>query len=585
MTHSKLCLIALLIFLLGLSYALSTQSRTELEQIQEEYWQNQLEESPYLKLKLGLAIDRLPDLSYEKAKADANFANSLLERLKKIDASSLNHDEWISLQILTWDNAKLAEGVKYFWLSTPVTPYASPLPTVHRIFTEHPFNKDSDLDHYLALLRQYPTMVRTMQNHLEQQFKQNLVLPQEEVELVIRFVRSFANKAETSLFSVNGDRLKALNPDQTMDFHQKVNSVIDTEIFLAIKSLDDFLSGDYRLKAPKIVGVSQYPNGKEYYRYLVRLYTTMDVAPEEIHQLGLRETEKLDQEMESIRKKIGFKGSKAEFHQSLKRDPRFFPKTPEQIGEKLMSFIDRIEPKIGQFFVKTPKALYGVRRLDPTLEGSMTFGYYQEPTKTEPKGLYFYNGSNLKQRSLLHAGSLIYHELVPGHHFQLTLQSENTKLPDFRRNGGSTAYVEGWAEYSSSLANEMGMYEDPYDQYGRLAMDMFLTSRLVVDTGMNYLGWPRSRAMEFMRDHLLISDTEINTETLRYSCDIPGQALAYKMGSKKILDLRRKMKEALKNHFDIRDFHDLVLASGSMPMSVLEQHLNWFIQNKQKTTN
>lgn len=476
MTFSRICLATLLLFLLGFSSPLITQSRTELEKIQEEYWQNQLEESPYLKLKLGIQIDRLPDLSYEKAKADANFANSLLERLKKIDARTLNHEQWISLQILRWDNAKITEGLQYFWLTNPVTPYASPFLIVHRIFTEHSFNKASDLDHYLALLRQYPAMVRMMQNHLQEQYKQDIILPQEEVELVIGFVRSFANKGEKSLFAVSGDRLKAVTQDQTTDFQQKVNSIINSEIFPALKSLDDFLSGDYRFKAPKAVGVSQYPKGKEYYRYLVRLHTTMDLAPEEIHQIGLRETQKLNQEMENIRKKIGFKGSKAEFHQTLKTDPRFFPKTPEEIGEKLMSFIERIEPKIGQFFVKMPKGRYGVRRLDPTLEGSMTFGYYQEPTKTDPQGYYFYNGSNLNKRSLLHAGSLIYHELIPGHHFQLALQSENTKLPGFRRNGGSNAYVEGWAEYSSSLANEMGMYEDPYDQYGRLAMDMFLTS-------------------------------------------------------------------------------------------------------------
>lgn len=584
MMHLKIILPTLLLFFLGLSDPIRTESPTDLERIQEEYWKHQLEDSPYLKLKFGLPIDRLPDLTYDKAKADASFANGLLERLKKIDASSLNHEDWISHQILTWDNEKIAEGLQYFWLSNPVTPYASPLSIVHRVYREHRFDKASDLNHYLILLAQYPAMIHTMQNNLKQQLKENIVLPQEEIELVIQFLGGFEAKSDKSLFSVADSRLKTLPPEQTKDFQQKVASIIDNEIVPAVKSLNSFVSGEYRKRAPDKVGVSQYPNGKEYYRYLVRLHTTMNVAPEEIHQIGLSATEKLEERMEQIRQKIGFKGSKDQFKQFLKTDPRFFPKSPEEVGEKLMSFIHRIEPKIDQFFIQTPRAPYGVRRLDPTLEGSMTFGYYQEPTKTDPKGYYFYNGSNLKDRSLLHAGSLIYHELVPGHHFQLTLQSENSSLPNFRRNGGSTAYVEGWAEYSSSLADEMGMYQDPYDEYGRLAMDMFLTSRLVVDTGMNYLGWPRSRAIEFMRDRLLISDTEINTETLRYSCDIPGQALAYKMGSKKILDLRTKMKDELQDGFEARDFHNLVLSSGSMPMSVLEQHVDWFIQNKKKTT-
>jgi uncharacterized protein (DUF885 family) len=276
---------------------------------------------------------------------------------------------------------------------------------------------------------------------------------------------------------------------------------------------------------------------------------------------------------------LKFEGSEAEFHAMLKKDPKFIPKTPEEIGQKLMEYDRRIAAMVDAFFSKKPKAPHAVQRLDPSFEGSMTFGYYQVPTKANPTGTYFYNGSNLSERPMFNAASLVYHELVPGHHFQINLQSENESLPAFRREGGHNAFVEGWAEYASDLAEEMGMYMDPYELYGRFAAEMFLTVRLVVDTGMNYYGWPRSRAVEYMRANLLESDTQIHTESLRYSCDIPGQALGYKMGMMKIRELREKARREMGKKFDIRKFHATVLGSGSMPMTVLEDHIDWFIEN------
>ncbi len=304
----------------------------------------------------------------------------------------------------------------------------------------------------------------------------------------------------------------------------------------------------------------------------------MMVSPEDIHASGLKQMAQLNSEMEKIRNSLGFKGTKAEFHNKLKNDPKFFPKTADEIGTTLMQYIDRIEPKVSAYFMNVPKAPYGVKRLDPTLEGAMTFGYYQTPIPSDPKGYYNYNGSKLDQRSLLAAGSLIYHELIPGHHFQICLQEENHSLHEFRRESFPTAYVEGWAEYSSTLAGEMGMYSDDYEKYGRLAMKAFLTNRLVVDTGMNILGWPRSRAVEYMKENLLVSDSEIHTETLRYSSDVPGQALAYMMGANKIFELREKARAELKDAFDIRQFHNVVLSSGAMPMSVLEKHIDRYVQ-------
>jgi uncharacterized protein (DUF885 family) len=214
-----------------------------------------------------------------------------------------------------------------------------------------------------------------------------------------------------------------------------------------------------------------------------------------------------------------------------------------------------------------------VERLNPAYEPSMTFGYYQVPTASDATGRYLYNGSKLNERNLLFAPALMAHELVPGHHFQLARQLENESIPLFRRKRFDTAYVEGWGEYAAFLGNEMGLYDDPYDRYGRLMMDMLLSTRLVVDTGMNALGWPRERAMAFMKENTLLSDTEIATETLRYSVDIPAQALAYKIGSLRMIELRRRAERELGARFDVRAFHEWLIGSGSMPLPVLEEHV------------
>ncbi len=200
--------------------------------------------------------------------------------------------------------------------------------------------------------------------------------------------------------------------------------------------------------------------------------------------------------MAKVRERLAFTGTKAEFHAFLRTDPRFFPKTPDEIGDKLMAAMREMEPKLDGLFLRRPKAPYGVKRLDPRLEGSMTYGYYQVPTPRDPKGYYNYNGSKLESRSLLNVRALAFHELAPGHHFQINLQTENGSLPPIRRETRHTAYTEGWGEYASSLGDEAGLFADPYDQYGRLMMDMFLSVRLVVDTGMNALGWSRERAMD-----------------------------------------------------------------------------------------
>ena len=251
-------------------------------------------------------------------------------------------------------------------------------------------------------------------------------------------------------------------------------------------------------------------------------------------------------------------------------------KNTDEVEAIYLGHIARIEPLIDSYFSLKPKAPYDVKRLGADNEGGLTFGYYQPPTSSNPRGVYLYNGSNLENRSLVGAAALIFHELIPGHHFHLALQQENEDLPKFQRNHVSTemsAFNEGWAEYASSLGFEMGLYDDPYDRYGRLSSDAFLTARLVVDTGLNALGWSLEEAREYLKVNTTMSDDQIASETLRYSTDLPGQALAYRLGRDKFEELRREAKIALGDAFDVTVFHAAVLEQGALPLNVLEEHV------------
>lgn len=558
----------------------SSVSSELLKKIGDDYWQFLLEESLYLQMKFGLKITKLPESSYSYAEYLADYAESMLERLEKVNADELSHEEWISFEILKAGAKDTVEGLKYFWMSAPVTPYASPFRTVHQAFKTYAFKGKEDLAPYLNLVKMYPGFLTGLKEKLEGQYERGIVLPREELNLVMPFLRSFLRGGAQSILYVDDTRLERIEESKRKDFQQHLADIINSEVNPRLENLINFISGDYLDKAPDRVGLWQYPEGKEYYRYLVRVSTTQGLTPEQIHQIGLEQVRTNNAKVDEIRKSLGFEGTLDEFRNFLRTDPRFFPKTPEEIGERLISYMTAMSARIDDFFLRRPNATFGVKRLPPELEGTMTFGYYKPPTAAEPEGIYYYNGSNLNERSLLWAEGLIYHELVPGHHFHIASQSENEKLPEFRREGFHTSFTEGWGEYAAWLGLDMGFYQDPYSLCGRYMMDSFISTRLVVDTGMNYLEWPRSKAVKFMRDNLLESDTQIHTETLRYAADIPAQALAYKLGSLKMFELRDKAKNALGDEFDIRTFHDALLGSGSMPLPILEKHIDWFIEQE-----
>ncbi len=558
----------------------ASESKKMLLEAEDAFWIHMLEESIYLRWKKGLEIQKLPDLSYAYAKFEYDFAASLLEKIDKVNPDLLSHEERLNYEVLKWELEMGLDGMAYFWLYFPVTPYSSPLPIVHRVFLTYTFKGVKDLDNYLKLMEKYSLFIAQVQDNIKIQHEKGIVIPREELDLVLPFLESFIREGKGSLFYVQDERLEEFESGAHLDFQRKSLEIIRSEINPALQDLVNFIQGVYFQKAPESVGLWQYPDGKDYYRYLIRYYTNLDLSPEKIHDIGLEWVRKNNEKIDEIRLSLGFEENLAQFIRYLKTDPKFAPKSAEEIGERLNAYTHAVSEKLPVYFLRLPQAPYGIERLDPELEGAMTFGYYQEPNVNDPRGIYYYNGSNLSNFYSIGAESLIYHELVPGHHFEVAFQRENETLPAFRREIFHSAYSEGWAEYSSWLGLEMGLYQDPFSRCGRYLADSFFSARLAVDTGMNYLGWPRSRALKFMQANLLESDEEIHTETLRYSADIPGQALAYKLGCIKMFELRQKAEKALADKFDIRKFHDAILGCGSVPLPVLESHIDWFIQQE-----
>jgi len=537
-------------------------------------WQHRLERSPFLALLAGARLTRLPEISLRAAEERATFMKAQLERVQTLDHTELTYHEQLIARTLEWDLARAAEEVETWWYFFPVTPFSSPLSDALQILSSIPLNTTERLEDFEHIAQHLPNLLDDMYARLEAQFQRGIVLPQAELEIVIPYLSNFLQPPEKSPFLVRPESINEAVKDAGATLRVRIDRLIEAELNPRIEKLIGWLKGDYARSAPDRVGLYQYPGGLDAYQHLIRKHLTLDLDPQQVHALGLEAVEAVMAQMAEVRAQLGYSGSAADYRDVLKREPYFYAKTPEEVGERLMGYVTRLTPRIPEYFSALPKAPFSVKRLAPEFEGSVTFGYYDLPNQFDPVGYYVYNGSDLTNRPLIYAAGLIYHELVPGHHFQLVRQMESEHIPLVSRYAFHTAYVEGWAEYAAELAGEMGLYVEPLDWYGRLLMHLFTAVRIVVDSGMNALGWTREQASAYMRERIIESETQISTETLRYAVDIPGQALTYKMGHRKFQELRAREQAKLGAAFDIRHFHESVLGYGSMPFPVLEWHLD-----------
>jgi len=355
---------------------------------------------------------------------------------------------------------------------------------------------------------------------------------------------------------------------------QTAKDIIDESIVPAYRRFSRYFDETYLPASRDSIGASSLPDGEAFYEYRVRSFTTTQMTPDEVHRLGLTEVKRIRDEMQLIIDELEFDGSFSDFLNFLRTDSQFYYDTPEELFDGYLAVAKRIDPELVKLFGKLPRMPYGLRAIPDNIAPDTTTAYYNRPAADGSRpGYYYVNLYRPEVRPKYEMEVLSVHEAVPGHHLQIALQMELEELPDFRKYSGFTAFTEGWGLYSESLGYEIGLYKDPYSRFGALTYDMWRAVRLVVDTGMHYKGWTRQQAIDFFKDNAAKTEADIVNEIDRY-ISWPGQALAYKIGQLKMLELRHKAEQALGDDFDIKAFHDEMLGGGALPMQVLETRMN-----------
>ena len=572
--------ISILLLIIALSCIKTDSESKEVSLIADDLYSIMLEDRIDLRMKFGLPVTEFPDMDFHTAQQKVEEAKSFIQRIDVVDRNKINHSDNLTLTMMSQYLQTMVDGLPHYWNGFSITPYMFGWQgrSMQQVFLTYQFEPDDDLESYLLLMDEYADHLDQQLEKLKGQDDLGIRLPKPELPLVMGLLNEYKNSSDAT-FVPDLNRLKKIESKAQEEIISAIREKISSEISPALAKLVNFLNSDYQMRMPDDVGAYQYPGGEDYYNYMIEYHTNSGLTAKEIHEIGLRRVEELYKEMAQIRGKLGFEKGQSAFHKKIMNDSYFIAKEPADVEKRYMDYMEKIEPHISTLFTSNPKAPYGVKRLDQALEGAMTFGYYQVPTPDNEIGQYRYNGSDLKNRPMLWSGPLIYHELAPGHHFQINLNMENESIHKIRKDMRlyNASITEGWGNYAAFLAEEIGMLDELLDQYGWVVFQMFFYNRLVLDTGMNALGWSLEEARAFMRKYTFATEAEIQTETLRYSVDMPGQALAYALGMDRLVLMRNNMKDQLGDQFDIREFHDAVLREGAMPLNVLETHVEWTI--------
>lgn len=561
-----------LCLLLFISLKSHAQNETEkLEKIIQEYQDHKpFERAEY---PLGLYTE-----SYYQQKAE--FAEALLDKINKLDLSQLSETEMISARLLKYD---LRHTVKTYEYEAYLNPLLSDS-GFHLSLNYHIRNLNSyeQVKAYLNKLNAIPEYVgqhfALLRKGLEKGITQPLVIFEGyentyDSQIVNDYKESF-------FYQPFKDLPPTLTEQQRDSVKAAAKKAITKNVIPQFKRIKKFFETEYFPKTRKVLGASELPNGEEYYDYLLEYYTTLDMSADEVHQLGLSEVERINSEMKKVMAETGFEGSFAEFFEFLRTDEQFYAETPEELLMFARDIAKRIDAKLPAYFTKLPRRPYGVAEVPAAIAPKYTTGRYIGPSSETDPGYYWVNTYDLPSRPLYVLPSLTAHEAVPGHHLQGSLNRElSDSIPKFRRNYYISAFGEGWGLYSEFLAEEMGIYRNPYERFGKLTYEQWRACRLVVDTGLHAKGWTREQAVEFMKKNTALSIHEINTEVDRY-ISWPGQAVSYKIGELKIRELRKKAEEALGADFDIRKFHEVILEQGVVTLPILEQRVMAYIQNE-----
>ena len=549
----------------------------------DENWQDSMEKSPLFASLLGdkRYDDKVSSNSIEDFFSEKEYESYVLEVLSQIDPNNLSDEDQLNYRLLKSDYEISLEGREYPGYYMRLNQRGG----VQDYYLYGNRLNFTDLQSYKNWFERVKGYTQNVRNSLEIN-KEGLELGYTQPKLVTRGVsaqigamleRDLEDHPYFKIFKNVGD---VASPEDALALQNEVKEYIQNVLNPIYQELYDFLINEYLPESRDTIGISDVPNGKEWYEYLARYHTTTNLTPDEIHEIGLREVAKIRAEMEGIIEQVGWEGDFNSFLQYLRTDPRFYYETGEELLQAYRAMSKEIDAYMPTLFNKLPRAPYGVIPIPMESAPFTTTAYYNAPSEGRP-GYYYANLYMPEVRPKYEIPVLSVHEAVPGHHHQISLAQEMENVPNFRKYLSITAFVEGWGLYSEQLGESMGIYDDPYDKFGQLTYDMWRAVRLVVDTGMHYKDWSREDAVNLFLENTAKTEQDINNEVDRYIA-WPGQALAYKIGQLKIMELRDKSKEALGDDFDIKDFHDHILSFGSIPLNILEEKVDEFIETQSK---
>jgi len=514
-----------------------------------------------------------------EAKRRHDFALQVSDEINRIDKKDLDFADEINAELLLYS---FEDDISAFRFRSFLNPILSEggFHTQVSGMSNTVLRSVKDADEYLAKLNDLP-------RYMEEHFK----LMREGLKIGIAqpydVVKSFNNTYEIHIVNLPEQSVfwkpflkkpDGISVADWISIQERAKSTIINKVIVAFKMVKNFFEMEYLPAAPKKPGAQFFPEGKLFYQERVRHYTTTDLSYDSVFNIGLQEVERIKKSMQDVMSQVGFKGSLQVFIKSLRSDPKFYPKTGEELLKEASYIAKKIDGKLPSLFGRLPRQPYGVEPVPSEIAPTYTAGRYSPaPISSTRAGHYWVNLYNLPSRTLYTLEALTLHEAVPGHHLQMSLTQELENLPQFRRNLYVNAFGEGWGLYAESLGYEMGLYKDPYSRFGQLTYDMWRACRLVIDVGLHAKGWSREKAVEYLANNTALSLHEVNTEINRYIA-WPGQALAYKMGELKIKELRQRASVQLGDKFDVRKFHDTILSEGTLTLRLLDKLVEKYIK-------
>ncbi len=596
MRNTRLSLSIALICLLALlttSYARKKMAATPnaearhkaLEAFFHDEWEYELQTSPEFATSLGdkRYNDRLSDSSAAFYAADLEARKRFLARLTAIEPNGLAAEDALNRELMIEELGEQIEGAKFKFWEMPVNQMGGPHLDLPDLIVITPFNSVRDYENYIARLRQVPRVFAQTTANMRQGMRDGLMPPRYLLEKVATETNEIAAlSGKSSPFAKPIKKFPAgISEADQRRLRAGVLRAINGLVVPSYKKFAEFVSKEYAPHGRSEPGVWSLPNGGALYRYRIRRMTTTDLTPEQIHQLGFEQLKKTEAEMLELAHRLGFKDL-ASLNQHIKEDRGFYATSGQQVLDLYTKYAREMETELPKMFGKLPRNKLAVIPMEESRQkNAVPADYSPGAADGSRPGHINVNEYDPEHRLLLNIEAIAYHEGVPGHHLQISLAQEMTGVPDFRRQAGYTAFVEGWALYSERLGKDVGRYQDPYSDYGRLENEMWRNIRLIIDTGVHEKHWSREQMVEYFHKYTVMDEPNVQSEVDRYIA-WPGQALAYKLGQLEILKLRDEAKRELGAKFDIRAFHDAVLGNGALPLNVLDERVKAWIEEQKK---